>query len=99
MPSIPNSRELRLFIVPEQTRGKLQADSLESFYTNIYLSLPFMYILFLIISYVFRKDFDSIAVVEDMLSLPMVYRKLIAKFHFLSFLDSRGPVVLRLLES
>lgn len=39
-----------------------------------------------------------IVVVEDMLSLSMVYRKLVAKFHLFSFLDSRDPVVLRVLE-
>lgn len=57
-----------------------------------------MYLLFLIISYVFRKDFDVLVVGEDMLSLSMVYRKLVAKFHLFRFLDSRGPVVLRVLE-
>lgn len=82
-----------------KTKGDLHVISRYMFYTNIHLSLPFMYILFLIISYVFRKNFDMIVVVEDMLSLSMVYRKLVAKFHLFSFLDSRDPVVLRVLEN
>lgn len=48
-----------------------------------------MYILFLNISYVFRKDFDVIDVVTDMPSLPMVHTKLFPKFHFLTLLIAK----------
>lgn len=42
----------------------------------------------------FCNNFDVIVVVEDMLSLPMVYRTL-AKFHLLSFLNNNGPAVFK----